>query len=209
MGLDRNEGHPLLCGASNEVTSTRNGLWNGCRTPLMATLVQSHLAPLSKPQRFGVVPISTPRLALTMWNGTSKHHYEQLRLRRTGRQLSKIQFLCIRIDAKQLIVVNMLSCSGVPSGGTFASKHGCNEIVLRRVQGENNFVVTPFHQNRAPRRVLGWSNSVGLRNACATPPKAPLARSHLAAFIRTSFVLFPGSGFDHLKWYFKNSLWTV
>ena len=45
------EGHPLLCGASNEVTSTRNGLWNDCRTPLMATLVQPHLAPLSKPQQ--------------------------------------------------------------------------------------------------------------------------------------------------------------
>ena len=108
-----------------------------------------------------------------------------------ARQLSKIQFLCPRIDAKQLIVVNMLLCSGVPGGGTFASKHSCNELVLRRVQGENNFVVTPFHQNRAPRRVLGWSNSVGLRNACATPPKAPLARSHLAAFIRTNFVFFP------------------
>ena len=142
------------------MTPTRNGLWNACGTPPMATLAQSHLAPLSQPQRFGVVPISTLRLALTMWNGTSKHHYEQLRLRRTGRQLSKIQFLCIRIGAKQLIVVNMLSCSGVPGGGTFQSKRSCNEIALRRVQGENNFVVTPFHQNRAPRRVLGWSNSV-------------------------------------------------
>ena len=79
-------------------------------------LVQSHLAPLSAPQRFGVVLISTLRLALTMWNGISKVHYEQLRLRRTGRQISKIQFLCIRIGTKQLIVVNMLSCSGVPSG---------------------------------------------------------------------------------------------
>ena len=113
----------------------------------MATLAQSHLAPLSKPQRFGVVPISTPRLALTMWNGTSKHHHEQLRLRRTGRQLSKIQFLCPRIDAKQLIVVNMLPCSGVPGGCTFASKHSCNEIVLRRLQGESDFVVIPFERN--------------------------------------------------------------
>ena len=51
-------------------------LWN---TP-MATLAQSHIAISSKPQRFGVVPISTLRLALTMWNGTSKVHYEQLGL---------------------------------------------------------------------------------------------------------------------------------
>ena len=97
----------------------------------------SHLAPLSNPQRFGVVPISTLRLALTMWSGTSKGHYEQLR--RTGRQLSKIQFMRILIDAKKLIVVIMLTCSEVPSGGTFASKHSSNEIILRRFQGGNNF----------------------------------------------------------------------
>ena len=162
-----------------------------------------NLAPLSKPQRFGVVAMSTLRLALTMWNGTSKVHYEQLRLRRTGRQLSKIQFLCIRIGAKQLIVVNMLSCSGLPGGGTFQSKHSCNEIALRRVQGENNFVVTPFHQNRAPRRVLGWSNSVGLRNRCATPPKAPLARPDPTLPLLSEPVLFfpylhSWPGCDHL-----------
>ena len=155
-------------------------------SPLIQTARYQFCTHLPSGTRFG-----------TTWNGTSTVHYEQLR--RTGRQLSKIQFLCTRLEAKQLIVVNMLPCSGVPGGGTFASKHSCNEILLRRVQGENSFVVivrgyptaAPFHQNRAPRRVLGWSNSVGLRNACTTPPKAPLARSHLAAFIRTSFVFFP------------------
>ena len=99
------------------------------------------------PNRSVLVLFGTLRLASTMWNGTAKGHYEQLKLRRTGRQLSKIQFLCPRIDAKQLIVVNMLPCSGVPGGCTFASKHSCNEIVLRRLQGESDFVVIPFERN--------------------------------------------------------------
>ena len=82
---------------------------------------------------------------MTTRNGTSKVQYEQFR--RAGRQLSTIQFMRIRIGAKQLIVVNMLTYSGVPGGGTFASTHSSNEIVLRRVQGGNNFVVIPFERN--------------------------------------------------------------
>ena len=86
--------------------------------------------PLSKPQCFGFVPIFTRGLASTPWYGTSKVHHEQLR--RIGRQSSKLQFIRIRIDAKQLIVVNMLTCSGVPGGGIFGSKHSSNKIVLRK-----------------------------------------------------------------------------
>ena len=126
MGLDRNERHPLLCRASNEITSIRNSLPFGMaaehhprpRWPnLYLPLIQ---------QCFGFVPIFTRGLASTPWYGTSKVHYEQLR--RIGRQSSKLQFIRIRIDAKQLIVVNMLTCSGVPGGGIFASKHSSNKI---------------------------------------------------------------------------------
>ena len=105
----------------------------------------SHFVPLSKPQRIGFVPISTLELDLTTWSGTSKVHYEQLR--RAGRQLSKLQFMRIRIDAKQLIVVNMLTCSEVPGGGTFVSKHNSFNIILKRVQGGDHFVVIPFERN--------------------------------------------------------------
>ena len=130
MGLDRNERHPLLCRASNEITSIRNSLPFGMaaehhprpRWPnLYLPLVQ---------QCFGFVPIFTRGLASTPWYGTSKVHHEQLR--RIGRQSSKLQFIRIRIDAKQLIVVNMLTCSGVPGGGIFGSKHSSNKIVLRK-----------------------------------------------------------------------------
>jgi len=61
--------------------------------------------------------------------------------------LSKIQFMRILIDVKQLIVVIMLTCSEVPSGGIFASKHSSNNIVLKRVQVGNSFVVIPFERN--------------------------------------------------------------
>ena len=69
------------------------------------------------------------------------------KVRRTGRHLSKIHFMRIRVAAKQLIVVNMLTCSEVPSGGTFESKHSSNDIVLKRVQVGNSFVVIPFERN--------------------------------------------------------------
>ena len=62
-------------------------------------------------------------------------------LGRTGRQLSKIQVMRIRIGAKQLVVVNMLTCSEVPGGCTFASKLSSDEMILRRFQGGNNFAV--------------------------------------------------------------------
>ena len=45
------------------------------------------------------------------------------------------------------MVVIMLTCSGVPDGGTFESKHSYNEMVLRRVEGGNNFAVIPFERN--------------------------------------------------------------
>ena len=114
MGLDRNERHPLLCKASNEITSIRNSLPFGMAAE---PLIQ---------QCFGFVPIFTRGLASTPWYGTSKVHHEQLR--RIGRQSSKLQFIRIRIDAKQLIVVNMLTCSGVPGGGIFASKYSSSKI---------------------------------------------------------------------------------
>ena len=111
--------------ASHEMTPTRSGLRNGCGTPPKAPLAfaQCHF-------------------------GTSKVHCELLR--RIGRQLSKIQLMRIRIGAKQLVVVNMLTCSEVPGGGTFASKLSSNKIILRRFQGGNNFVVIPFERNALP-----------------------------------------------------------
>jgi len=91
------------------------------------------------------------------------------------------------------------------SDTTHQPKPGSNIIIsLFRIKAPHvrgYAAAAPFHQNRAPRCVLGWSNCVGLRIGCATPPKAPLARSHLAVFIRTSFVfpyLHSGPGFDHL-----------
>ena len=45
------------------------------------------------------------------------------------------------------MVVIMLTCSGVPDGGTFESKHSSSEMILRRVQGGNNFVVILFERN--------------------------------------------------------------
>ena len=78
----------------------------------------------------------------------------------------------IRIDAKQLIVVNMLTCLEVPGGGTFASQHSSDENISRRVHGGNNFEelnsLSDFRFNEntlranpfIPRRVTGGSNSV-------------------------------------------------
>ena len=79
----------IFCGASHEMTPTRNGLWNGCGTP-----------PRSQ----------WPNPTLPLYPNTAT-------------------FWC---------------CT---HGGTFASKHSCNEIVLRRVQGGSNFVVIPFERN--------------------------------------------------------------
>ena len=87
-----------------------------------------------------------------------------------------------RIDAKQLIVVNMLTCLEVPGGGTFASQHSSDENISRRVHGGNNFEELNyfsdfrFNENtlRAnpfiPRRVTGGSNSV----------ETPFQRKHVA-----------------------------
>ena len=78
----------------------------------------------------------------------------------------------IRIDAKQLIVVNMLTCLEVSDGGTFASQHSSDENISRRVHGGNNFEelnsLSDFRFNEntlranpfIPRRVTGGSNSV-------------------------------------------------
>ena len=86
----------------------------------------------------------------------------------------------IRMDAKQLIVVNMLTCLEVLSGGTFASQHSSDENISRRVHGGNNFEelnsLSDFRYNEnmlranpfIPRRVTGGSNSVG-KHAAGKP----------------------------------------
>ena len=123
--------------------------WNTPKAPL--ALAQSQFVPLSKPQRIGFVPIPSLALGLTTWNGTSKIQYEQLR--RTGRQLSKIQFMRIRMDAKQLIVVTMLTCSGVPGGGTFVSKHSSDEICeIRKPHDREYKAAAPFAPQPNPSK---------------------------------------------------------
>ena len=42
-------------------------------------------------------------------------------------QLNELEFIRIRMAAKQLMIVIMLTCSGVPGGGTFASKHNSDD----------------------------------------------------------------------------------